>query len=154
VCDEAARFDLRIAFEFMRWRSVRTIEEAARLVAEADRPNGGIVLDALHLSRSGGSPEAVAKVPAHRLMYLQLCDARATQPLDDEAVIAEARGGRLDPGRGTLWLNELMDVLPDNIEISVEVPGAIPVDASVQERSTRAAQGLDRWLARYRARAA
>ena len=47
VCDEASRFGLRIAFEFMRWRNVRTIDEAARLVAEAGRSNGGIVLDTL-----------------------------------------------------------------------------------------------------------
>jgi sugar phosphate isomerase/epimerase len=152
VCDEAGRFGLRIALEFMRWRSVRTIEEAARLVADANRPNGGIVLDTLHLSRSGGSPLAVAKVPREHIMYVQLCDAAQTMPLTDDAVIAEARAGRLNPGEGSLWLEQLFDILPDDIAISIEVPGAAPPGASVQERSQRAAKALDEWLAGYRAR--
>ena len=152
VCDEASRFGLRIALEFMRWRSVRTIEEAANFVASANRPNGGIVLDTLHLSRSGGSPLAVAKVPREHIMYVQLCDATETMPLTDDAVIAEARGGRLNPGEGSLWLKQLFDILPDDIAVSIEVPGAAPLGASVQERSHRAAKALGEWLARYRAR--
>jgi sugar phosphate isomerase/epimerase len=152
VCDEASRFGLRIALEFMRWRSVRTIDEAARFVSEAGRPNGGIVLDTLHLSRSGGSPRAVANVPADAIMYVQLCDAVETIPATDEGLIKEARGGRLDPGAGSLWLEELFDVLPDDIAISIEVPGSAPADASVKERTQRAADALDLWLARYRAK--
>jgi sugar phosphate isomerase/epimerase len=152
VCDEASRFGLRIAVEFMRWRSVRTIDEAARFVGEAGRTNGGIVLDTLHLSRSGGSPNAVANVPPDAIMYVQLCDAVKTIPMTDEGLIKEARGGRLDPGAGSLWLEELFDVLPDDIAISIEVPGSAPADASVKERTRRAADAVDLWLARYRAK--
>ncbi len=151
VCDEASRFGLRIALEFMRWRSVRTIDEAARFVGDAARPNGGIVLDTLHLSRSGGSPSAVANVPADAIMYVQLCDAVAMIPATDDGLIREARGGRLDPGAGSLWLDELFDLLPDDVAISIEVPGAAPADASLKERTRRAADALDLWLARYRA---
>jgi sugar phosphate isomerase/epimerase len=154
VCDEAHRFGLRIALEFMRWRSVGTLDEAARFVGEAARPNGGIVLDTLHLSRSGGSPSAVANVPAEALMYVQLCDAVEAIPATNDGLISEARGGRLDPGTGSLWLDALFDVLPDDIAISIEVPGAAPANASVKERTQRAADGLDRWLARYRGRSA
>ena len=152
VCDEASRFGLRIALEFMRWRSVRTIDEAARFVGEAGRTNGGIVLDTLHLSRSGGSPSAVAKVPPESIMYVQLCDAVETIPVTDDGLITEARGGRLNPGAGNLWLEGLFDVLPDDIAISIEVPGAAPAGASVKDRTKRAAGALDLWLARYRAK--
>jgi sugar phosphate isomerase/epimerase len=153
VCDEAGRFGLRIALEFMRWRSVRAIDEAARFVGEAGRSNGGIVLDTLHLSRSGGSPSAVASVAAESVMYVQLCDAVATIPTMDDGLIAEARGGRLYPGLGTLWLEDLFDLLPDDIAISIEVPGAAPADASLKERAQLAAGALDGWLARYRTKA-
>jgi sugar phosphate isomerase/epimerase len=152
VCDEASRFGLRIALEFMRWRSVRTIDEAARLVSEAGRPNGGIVLDTLHLSRSGGSPNAVANVSAQAIMYVQLCDAVEMIPATDDGLIREARSGRLAPGAGSLWLEGLFDVLPDDIAISIEIPGAAPADASLKERAQRAADALDLWLARYRAK--
>jgi sugar phosphate isomerase/epimerase len=152
VCDEANRFGLRIALEFMQWRSVRTIQEAARFVGEANRPNGGIVLDTLHLSRSHGTPADVAKIPATQLMYVQLCDAVEAKPTTNEGLLTEARGGRLNPGAGSLWLEELFDILPDDIAISIEVPGAAPLDASVNERTVAAARALSNWLSRYRAR--
>jgi sugar phosphate isomerase/epimerase len=150
VCDEANRFGLKLALEFMRWRSVRTIQDAARLVTEAQRPNGGIVLDTLHLSRSHGAPEDVVKVPATQLMYVQLCDAVENKPTTNEGLLSEARGGRLNPGAGSLWLEELFDVLPDDIPISIEVPGAAPADASVRQRTESAKRALDDWLWRYR----
>lgn len=145
-CDLAAPFGIGIAFEFMRWRSVRMIEEAAEFVSLADRPNGGIVLDTLHLSRSGGSPGAVAAVPSHRIFYVQLCDAHRAMPASTDDIVAEARGGRLYPGDGALWLQELFDVLPPDIAISIEVPGALPANASVSERTRGAAHALQRFL--------
>jgi sugar phosphate isomerase/epimerase len=152
LCDRAGSFGMRVALEFMRWRSVRTIEDAARFVRAAGRTNGGIVLDTLHLSRSGGTPAAVASVPPEALMYVQLCDASARIP-PDEDVLAEARGRRLYPGDGELWLDELLDVLPDDIAISVEVPGAIDSSHSVRDRARGAADAVRAYLARYRARA-
>lgn len=150
VCDEAQRFGIRCAYEFMRWRTVKTLEQAVKFVGDAGRPNGGIVLDTLHLSRSGGSPAAVAKVPPELLVYVQLCDAPALMPDTDEGLLKEARGGRLYPGQGTLWLRELFDVLPDNMPVSVEVPPP-PSATSVKERAQLAANALDSWLAAYRA---
>lgn len=122
IADAAARHGIRMAIEFMRWRSAATIEDAAALARASGRDNVGILLDALHLSRSGGSPASVAALPAGHVLYLQLCDAPASQPADDTACIAEARGARMIPGEGGLWLAELMGVLPKDIWISVETP--------------------------------
>ena len=151
VCAAAGAFGMRAALEFMRWRSVRTIEDAARLVRRAGHPGGGIVLDTLHLSRSGGTPAAVAAVPPELLCYLQLCDAPARLP-PDEDILAEARGGRLYPGEGGLWLDELLDALPAGIPISIEVPGAMAAQASAAERAARAAAATRTYLAGYAAR--
>jgi sugar phosphate isomerase/epimerase len=154
VCDVAASCGVRMALEFMRFRSVRTIEEAAEFVRRAGRANAGILLDCLHLYRSGGSPAAVRNVPQQYLTYVQLCDGPAKSPSDNDGLKAEARSGRLYPGEGDFWLDELFDVLPDDIPISIEVPGAIAMDASVEERTRRAGQALNAYLTRYRARPA
>lgn len=122
IADAAAAHNIRMAIEFMRWRSTTTIGDAARLAQASHRANVGILLDALHLSRSGGSPAAVAALPRDLILYLQLCDAPALQPADDGAVIAEARGARMMPGEGELWLKELMATLAPDIAISVETP--------------------------------
>jgi sugar phosphate isomerase/epimerase len=144
LCDEAHRFGIRLAYEFMRWRTVKTIGQAVQFVTQAARPNGGIVLDTLHLSRSGGSPADVANVPFELLYYVQLCDAVAQIPDTNEGLIREARGGRLYPGKGTLWLNALFDVLPQDVPISIEVPP--PATATtVRERAALAWEALNAW---------
>lgn len=144
LCDEAKQFGIRLAYEFMRWRTVKTVQQAARFVGEAGRANGGLVLDTLHLSRSGGSPADVAQVAPELILYVQLCDAVAEIPQTNEGLIREARGGRLYPGQGTLWLNELFTVLPKDVPISIEVPP--PASATtVRERARLAWDALSAW---------
>lgn len=122
IADAAAQHGVAMAIEFMRWRSTATIQDAARLSAAAGRPNVGILLDALHLSRSGGKPADVAALAEGEIRYLQLCDAPMLQPKDNAACIAEARTARMFPGEGGLWLAELMAILPDDMVISIETP--------------------------------
>lgn len=137
IADAAADHGVKMAIEFMRWRKTATIEDAATLAAACGRGNVGILLDALHLSRSGGSPAAVAALPPESVLYLQLCDAPARPPGDDEGCIAEARGARMLPGDGGLWLAELMRVLPANIAISVETPHKGDSDLGFLERARK-----------------
>jgi sugar phosphate isomerase/epimerase len=153
VCDYAGQLGIHVAVEFMRYRTLNSLEAALRFVEEAGRDNGGILIDALHLSRSGGTPTAVAASPAHRLLYLQLCDASSCMPEGDD-LIREARGGRLYPGEGSLWLDELLDALPGNVDISVEVPNASDPGRTVHERARLAAAATREFLARYRSRKA
>jgi sugar phosphate isomerase/epimerase len=52
----------------------------------------------------------------------QLCDAPMTRPDGTDALIAEARGGRLLPGDGELPLLNLLKALPEHTVLSVELP--------------------------------
>jgi sugar phosphate isomerase/epimerase len=151
LCDAASSFGLRVALEFMRFRRVQTVEAACALVSAAGRTNGYVLVDALHLSRSGGNPATVASMPSERLAYMQLCDAPEAPP-PVEALVHEARNDRLHPGDGDLWLDALLDALPDGIPISVEVPRSADAGRSVSERAKLAGDAARRYLARYRAR--
>ena len=122
LCDLAAQFGMGVDLECMPWRSVSSVPLALRLVQASGRPNGGVLIDALHLSRSGGSPQTVKAVPPHLIRSAQLCDARAKRPGTNDAIILEARSQRLLPGEGALPLRELIAVLPDHAVLSVEVP--------------------------------
>jgi sugar phosphate isomerase/epimerase len=137
IADVAAGHGIRMAIEFMRWRSTASIEDAARLARASGRGSVGILLDALHLSRSGGNPAAVAALPRDMILYLQLCDAPASQPADNEAAVAEARGARMMPGEGELWLKELMAKLAPNIAISVETPHRGDASLSFLEKAEK-----------------
>jgi sugar phosphate isomerase/epimerase len=106
----------------MAWRTVASFADALDVVSAADRPNGGLLVDALHLSRSGGSPMDLRTAPARLIRSAQLCDAVAERPTTPEALIKEARSARLPPGHGALPLRDLLAELPDGTALSVEVP--------------------------------
>ncbi|VVN70948.1 sugar phosphate isomerase/epimerase family protein [Pseudomonas fluorescens] len=140
LCELAAGFGIRVDLEFMRWRAIGNLEQAERIVTGARQPNAGILIDALHLHRSGGSACALGQVASTLFSSVQLCDAPAQSP-PEEGIILEARAGRLPPGAGGLPLGDLMKVLPADIAISIEMPS--PRIASVERlelacRSTRA----------------
>lgn len=120
-CQLADPYGLRIDLEFMRWRPVGNLQRAITVVEQADRPNGAVLVDALHLFRSGGDAAAITAQQPGRISALQLCDAPWQSP-PAEGIIAEAREGRLPPGAGGLPLGALLQALPADVDISVEMP--------------------------------
>jgi sugar phosphate isomerase/epimerase len=122
LCDLAQQFGLRADLEFMRWRAIGSLSKAEAIVRQAGKANGAILVDALHLSRCGGSPDDLIAIPDRLLRGAQICDAAAEMPTTDAAVIAEARGGRLPPGEGALPLGGLLQALPSDASLSVEMP--------------------------------
>jgi sugar phosphate isomerase/epimerase len=148
VCEAAADRGLRACLEFMIFSSVKTISDAVRVLDRAAHPAGAVLVDALHLQRSGGTPGDVAALPPGRLPYAQLCDGPFEPIRPDEAVaLTEARTGRLFPGDGGLPLRELVDVLPATAPLAVESPVADLAGASAGERARRAFASLTRLLA-------
>lgn len=148
LADLAAAAQLRIALEFMRFRAITDLQSAMQLIAQADRPNIQVLVDALHLARSGGSPQQVSQLAPERIGVAQLCDAPAESP-PIELLAQEARTARLYPGAGGLPLSELLDALPDGLPLSVEVPNAAYESLSPVERAKRAIHAT-RALCRHR----
>lgn len=140
VCRLAAPYGLTIDIEFVSFLGVRSLEGALRVVRSAAQTNGSLLVDALHLSRSGGGPADVAALRGGDMGYIQLCDAVPAVPVDDQGKMLEARGCRLAPGEGVLPLTALVRAVPAHFPISLEVPmagGLMPV-----ERAKRAIDGL------------
>ncbi|MGY4494140.1 sugar phosphate isomerase/epimerase [Pseudomonas sp. TE3610] len=121
LCELAVDFGLRVDLEFMRWRAVGNLAQARQIVEGAGQGNGGILLDALHLFRSGGTVAMLADIEPRWLRAVQLCDAPLLAP-PEELIISEAREGRLPPGQGQLPLGELLAALPRDVQVSVEMP--------------------------------
>jgi len=113
---------LGIDLEIMPWRRIGTLAAAVGAVQSTGMQNVGILVDALHLARSGSAPADLSGLPEGLIRSVQLCDARAERPTDHAGLIAEARGGRLLPGQGTLPLTELVRIVPPDATLSVEVP--------------------------------
>lgn len=120
LCETAHPYGLGVALEFMPFTEVRTLGHALELLAAVDRPNLGVLVDALHLHRGGGDPSQLATIPNGRLAYAQLCDAPGHAPAPD-ALAEEARHARLMPGDGGLDLGGFVAALPAGVPVSVEV---------------------------------
>jgi sugar phosphate isomerase/epimerase len=123
LCEEAQRSGIRCVLEFMRFTTVRSLEDAVRVVRAAGQENGGVLVDALHLARCGHRPADVGALDASLLPYAQICDAPGAGP-GEEALRAEALDGRLLPGDGELPLADLLSALPADLPLSVEVRSA------------------------------
>lgn len=134
-----------VALEFMAFRPLRDLESALCLIENCGADNVGILVDVLHLARSGGSPDMLADIPAGKIAMAQLCDAPLAPPAFGD-LAAEARNGRLHPGEGELWLDELLDVLPDGLPISIEVPHSRSAGLSIIERAQNSRHALVQFL--------
>jgi sugar phosphate isomerase/epimerase len=143
LSETAGTLGLGLALEFMRFRACQNLEDANRLVRTVR--NAGILVDPLHLARSGGHPRDIAGVPPARIAMLQLCDAHDRAP-PVEGLPREAREARLNPGDGALPLRELIAATPAGLPISVEVPHSALRNLPVRERAQRAYVAAARFL--------
>ncbi|WP_116131414.1 sugar phosphate isomerase/epimerase [Tropicimonas sp. IMCC34043] len=137
LADRAAGFGLSVGIEFMPFRPMATLASARRVWTAVARPNARILIDALHLFRSGGSIAEVAALDPASVGYLHLCDAPLQSP-SAGGFAEEARGHRLYPGEGGLPLVELLSALPPELPVSVEAPTRNHAHAPMAEQIRRA----------------
>ncbi|MFO1084171.1 MAG: TIM barrel protein [Reyranellaceae bacterium] len=143
---EAARaVGLRAMIEFIPYCEVKTLADARALAHATGVPGAGVIVDALHLRRSGGSAADLLGMSADELPYLQFCDARAEAPPLDR-LRAEARGDRLYPGDGALDLRALLGAVPNALPISVEAPCAAYANLPPPQRARLCAERTRRVL--------
>ena len=120
VCEMALAHGIKVVCEFLPIFPLNTLSMAAEIVANSQATNGGVLIDNLHLSRSGSSIEDVLAMPTELFPYLQICDAPADRPTDFGGLLDEALNGRLCPGEGSLPIIELLQAVPD-VPLSFEV---------------------------------
>ena len=119
MCALAQPYGIEVDLEFMPFRPVQSLAHAVDVLKRAKHPNAHILIDALHVFRSGSAIEQFAGIDPAMIGPFQICDAPATPPSD---LVAEARTRRLLPGDGELALSKLIDALPTGTRFGVEVP--------------------------------
>lgn len=106
----------------MPWTDVRDLRQAMRVVANADRANGCVLVDAFHFNRSGSSLDDLAQLKPKRMRYAQLCDVAGPVPADMDEILRQARNERRFPGDGDADLVGLLHALPPSVPLSLEIP--------------------------------
>lgn len=148
-CELARPFGIKAMVEFIPYNHTNSLTAACRVVSAAGAGGAGVVVDALHLDRSEGSPLDIAAVDAALIAYCQICDAGAVRPsLAD--LPAEARTGRLYPGLGDLPLGALLDAVPPGTPIGVEAPMAAYADLPAVEKGRLCGLATRLFLSQWR----
>ena len=122
LCQRAEGSGIRIALEFLAITEINSLSLALQVVNDVDHPLGAILIDALHLFRTGSSIDDLKTVAPYQLPYLQLCDATA-QLLDASpgGVLEDAIALRRLPGDGELPLRALLQSFEPTTPISLEI---------------------------------
>jgi sugar phosphate isomerase/epimerase len=147
----ARPYGLEIAFEFMPFTQVKSYDQALRIKQAAAQPNLRLLVDALHLSRSGRDLRKLDKFDSSVVSYVHLCDARAAIPPAD-GLRDEARLDRFYPGEGELALDDFLDAMPADASIGVEAPCKAYAHLPPVERGRAAGRIARAWMERHDAR--
>jgi sugar phosphate isomerase/epimerase len=150
LAQAAQNYGLEIAFEFMPFTQVRSYDQALRLMRQVAQPNLRLLIDALHMNRSGQDLAALDKLDSSIVSYVHLCDAPAKLP-QPEALREEARLSRLYPGEGELALDAFLDAMPDDAALGLEAPCAAYAHLPPVERGQIAGRIARVWLQRHNA---
>lgn len=122
LCDLAGRYGLHPHLEFMPWTDARDLSQAVRIVENAGRANGCVLVDAFHFDRSASRLEDLCALSPSRLRYAQLCDVAGPRPDEMDEILRQARNERRFPGDGDCDLLGLLRSLPVGIPLSLEIP--------------------------------
>ncbi|MGI9621803.1 MAG: sugar phosphate isomerase/epimerase family protein [Acidimicrobiales bacterium] len=122
LCQRAEPAGIRVCIEFMRFTAVKTLTDALEVVALADQPNAGILVDLLHAARSGSSHDAIAAVDPALFPYAQWCDGpESPRGWSTRDLIKDAVDDRDIPGEGHLEAQAFESLFAVSVPFSVEV---------------------------------
>lgn len=122
LCDLAAPLGIFVSLEFPHWTETGNLDEAARVVRAARKDNAGILIDMLHMGRSGSSVADLARLPREWFRFAHVCDAEARVPATMDGIIRTARDERAFPGEGTIDVKGILAALPPDIPYALEIP--------------------------------
>jgi sugar phosphate isomerase/epimerase len=151
LCRHAEGSGMRVALEFGIFTEVKNLSQALAILDCVAHPLRAVLIDPIHVDRSGTSVEQIAQIDSALLPYAQFCDARAERPdpADFDAVITDAIDLREQCGEGVLPLAAMLEALPANIPLSLELRSAALREAH-SKPAPRAKAVLDatrRWMA-------
>lgn len=121
LCVWAEPAGMRVCLEFLMIAQVQTFSAAHAIVQACDHPAAGILIDPLHLQRAGEGVEVLAAAEPQLFPYAQFCDGNVACEASFEAYLEDALDLRSAAGEGELPLRTLLQHLPPECPLSLEV---------------------------------
>ncbi len=129
----AAARGMTATIEFMPFVAINSLAKALNCAAAADCGTGSVLLDSMHVFRTGTSLADIAALDPAMIGHVQLCDARSDW--SDADYMTRAKFDRLAPGEGDLPLREFLGAVPESLVIGLEVPQRAKALAGANHRS-------------------
>ncbi|ORB73886.1 sugar phosphate isomerase/epimerase family protein [Mycobacterium scrofulaceum] len=120
LADLAAQRGIQTLVEPVPGLTVGDLPTALAAVEHVARPDFRLLIDTMHLVRSGSSAADLAAIDPARIGYAQLNDT-TLRPRGGN-YMEEAMFERMVPGEGELPLRDILSALPAGIVIELEVP--------------------------------
>lgn len=129
----AAQRGIQTVVEPVPGLTVGDVPTALAARQHVGRPDFRLLIDTMHVVRSGSGPADVAAIDPCHIGYAQLNDTTLRPRADN--YMEEAMFERMVPGEGELPLRDILFALPSDIVIEIEVPrrslalqGVSPID--------------------------
>lgn len=152
LADYARGADLGITIEYMPYSHCVSFEDAHDLVRRADRDNISVLLDTLHFARSGGKVADLDDTTLASYSFVQLCDAREEVPAYED-LRYESVNDRLPLGEGGIDIGGILEKLPTDLPISLEIPcqrlSHLPLEEQAREHLRLARAFLSPYASRW-----
>jgi len=148
LAELASEYSLDVALEFMGVSpACNSIAKAVEYMRTVKKDNFGIAVDMLHMVRSGSTLSDLKSVSPECIKYAQLCDGKTLEVSSD--YLDEALNGRLVPGEGCFPIKEILQALPSQVPLDVEVPSQAKQAQGITalERAKAAFEASQRLLA-------
>jgi len=145
LAEMAAMAGMETTLEFAPGLAVDDLSTAIGIVREIGRPDFRLLIDTMHLVRSGSGADDIAALDPDLIGYVQLGDAPLVANIPN--YMEESCFQRMVPGTGELPLLDILDALTRHLVIGLEVPLRSEADAGVDPhtrlgRCVDAAAGL------------
>jgi sugar phosphate isomerase/epimerase len=116
----AAQRDIATVVEPVPGLTIADVSSALAAKQYVGRGEFRLLIDTMHLMRSGSGATDLAAVGADQIGYAQLNDTTLRPGADN--YMEEAMFERMVPGLGELPLHDLVSALPGDIVLEIEVP--------------------------------
>jgi sugar phosphate isomerase/epimerase len=128
----AAKAGVEATVELCPGLTIGDLPMALAAVRHVNRPNFRLLIDTMHLIRSGATPADLAAVDPGLIGYVQVCDVPLKPTIP--SYMEEATFERMAPGDGELPLLEILSVAPRNVVLSLETPMRRQAEAGIGPR--------------------
>ena len=129
LAEMAAAAGLDLTLEFVPELTVADLPTALDAIRAVAQPHFQLLVDTMHLIRSGSGAKDIAAIDPDLIGYIHLSDAPLVPTIPD--YLEEAISERMVPGTGELPLLDVLAALPRHLVIGLEVPLRSEAEAGV-----------------------